>query len=187
MRAPATNSHSQPSVSWRHSGDRSLYPLAGGSRVHSRAIVAREARLATRRWSRRQSRYPRYSWWRCKETSAFQNWRPSPAVPPSPRRTSPRRVSKMPSGSGLIVIADRRPTLRVFEVADCFSARSHACATSMLKFQAPGVPASWPPIRPLVSSFGASKRERRSSRCWPAARLEEAPASLRDGRSDSAR
>jgi hypothetical protein len=68
-----------------------------------------------------------------------------------------KRVEYAPA-SGLIVIADRSATLRVFGVAASWRARSHACATSMLKFQVPGAPGSCPPIWPVGSSFGASKR-----------------------------
>ena len=63
---------------------------------------------------------------------------------------------RLPPGSGLIVIAERRTTLRVRGVVASLNARSQAAATSVLKRQVSGAPGSEPPRRPVVSSLGAS-------------------------------
>ena len=77
--------------------------------------------------------------------------RPSPAVPPRPRRTSASSVSNTPPRSGLIVIAERSATLRVRGVDASSSARSHAVATSMLNRHVSGASGSAPPIVPCSS------------------------------------
>lgn len=72
------------------------------------------------------------------------NCRPSPTFPPSPCLTNPNSVSKIPPGSGLIVIAERSAILRVRGVGASLNARSHAVATSMLKDHSRGASDSWP-------------------------------------------
>ena len=83
---------------------------------------------------------------------------PSPAAPPSPNLTNCSRVENGLPGSGFIMIAERMATLRVCGVGDCFSARSHEVATSMLNCQVSGAFGSEPPITPVASSFGALNR-----------------------------
>ena len=84
--------------------------------------------------------------------------RPSAAFPPKPRRTKPRSVSKIPPRSGLMVIAERINTRRVRGTAAAMQARSHASATRILKCHDAGASRSAPPICPVTSSLGASKR-----------------------------
>jgi hypothetical protein len=67
-------------------------------------------------------------------------------------------MSKGPPALGVITIAERMSTLRVFGVAAAFSSRSHFFTTSMLKRQVSGALGSDPPMMPVASSFGASNR-----------------------------
>ena len=80
--------------------------------------------------------------------------RPSPDVPPRPRRTSASSVSNTPPRSALIVIAERRAILRVRGVDAASSARSQAVATSMLNRHVSGTSGSAPPIVPCSSCAG---------------------------------
>jgi hypothetical protein len=60
------------------------------------------------------------------------NWRPPAIGPPSPRRARPQSTSNTLPRSGLITIAVRSATLRVFGVSASVWAASQARAISML-------------------------------------------------------
>ena len=64
----------------------------------------------------------------------------------------------MPPLSGLMIIAERRRTLRVRGVSASSAACSQAFATSTLNLHVEGTPGSDPPRIPVASSFAASKR-----------------------------
>ena len=83
---------------------------------------------------------------------------PAPALPPSPRRTSPRNTSNTPPRSGLKVIALRIAIFRVRGVGVEKNASSHAFATSMEKFHVSGAPGSLPPSSPVRLVHGAIQR-----------------------------
>ena len=106
----------------------------------SRSISQRIARMKSRSWIH------------------DTNCRPSPAAPPSPRRTRPSKTSKMPPRSGLIVIAERSSTLRVAGTIAASQAASQSRATSTLNRHASGALFSEPPRIPVASSLPASKR-----------------------------
>ena len=68
------------------------------------------------------------------------------------------RADRMPPRSGLIVIAERRMTLRVAGTTASSHTASQARATSMLKRHVSGTFGSDPPRMPVVSSLPASWR-----------------------------
>jgi len=57
-----------------------------------------------------------------------------------------------------MIMAERRATRRVHGTVASCRVRSHARATSMLNRQVSGAPGSDPPMMPVASSFGVSKR-----------------------------
>jgi hypothetical protein len=77
-------------------------------------------------------------------------------VPPSPNRQSRSSTSNTPPASGLITIAERSSTVRVFGRASSVAAASHCFATSIENRHVSGAPGSSPPSTPFASSLAAA-------------------------------